>query len=96
MVLRVIVALVLWAGIAACGLSGTLTLWRMVDQVNAQLPQDKRFNHVGWWPGKWFSFYEEYDRHFHNSPRRRQLRLLRVAMLILSAGLFADLYPILR
>ena len=96
MVVRVIVAVVLWAGIAACGLSGTLTMWRMVDQVNAQLPQDKRFSHIGWWLGKALSFYEEYDRHFPNSPRRRQLRLLRIAMVMLIAGLFADVYPILR
>ena len=96
MLVRVIVALVLWAGLAACGVSSTITVWRMVDQVNAQLPHDKRFGHIGWWPGKAFTFYEEYDRHFPDSPRRRQLRLLSIAGFILAGGLFVDLYPILR
>ena len=96
MVVRVIVALVLWAGIAACGVSATTITWRMVDQVNTQLPQDKRFSHIGWWLGKTLSLYEEYDRRFPNSPCRRQLRLLAIAGAVLAAGLFADLYPILR
>ena len=96
MVVRVIVGLMLWVGAAACGLSWTLTVWRMIDQVNARLPPGKRFRHIAWWWfGKTLSLFEEYERHFPNSPHRRRLRLLNIAGAIIVAGLLADLYPII-
>ena len=68
----------------------------MVDEVNAQLPEDKRFAHVGWWLGKRRSFLEEYDRRFPSSPRRKRVRLLTVVGVALVTGLAAVLYSLPR
>jgi hypothetical protein len=48
MALRIVAALVLWMGAAACGLTATLIIMRRVDQVNKRLPEGQRFAAIGW------------------------------------------------
>jgi len=79
MTLRIVAALVLWIGAAACGLTASLIIMRRVDQVNKRLPEGERFAAIGWYLAKYGRFRAEYDRLFPGTFPRRQLLYLYIA-----------------
>jgi len=87
MALRLITALVLWIGAAACGLTAALIIMRRVDQVNKRLPEGQRFGVIGWYPGKYGRFRAEYDRLFPGTFPRRQLFYLQLGLAALVIAL---------
>jgi hypothetical protein len=64
MILRMIIGIAAIAGVSAFGLLSTITSYKMMDQVNARLPKDRRFARFGWWAGKTLSLHSEYRRLF--------------------------------
>jgi hypothetical protein len=95
MALRIVAALVLGMGAAACGLTATLIVMRRVDQVNKRLPEAQRFAAIGWYPGKYGRFRAEYDRLFPGAFPRRQLLYLQLggaAFVIALALVLRDIF----
>ena len=87
MVLGIVIAALMWMGLIACGLASTIELWRVVDEVNATRPADRRFNHIGWHFVKHWDFREAYERLGRGRyPPRRLLRLW-VGMGLFFAGM---------
>ena len=95
MVLRLIVGVILWIGISACGLTSTVVMSRMVDEVNQRLPKEERFAVLGWYPFKASRLFAEYDRLYPGSNRRRQLRYLFILGIALLAGAVFLLKPLM-
>jgi len=85
MTLRLLAIALLVSGVMVCGIRSSLLHWRMVDEVNRHLPKERRFSPVGWWLGKALDLYSEYERLYPGSSRRKQLRLLTLAMFVLLA-----------
>jgi hypothetical protein len=64
MTLRMITGIAAIAGVSAFGLLSTMISYKMMDQVNARLPKDRRFATFGWWAGKALRLHSEYRRLF--------------------------------
>ncbi len=47
MVLRIIIAALMWMGLVACGIAYTTEAGRLLDNVNAMLPPDRRLRRQG-------------------------------------------------
>ena|SRR5271156_1860617 len=62
MSVRLIIGLVAIALVAACGMSSSLVLFKIVDQVNALLPKDAQFGQLVWYLGKYRRLQREYRR----------------------------------
>jgi len=64
MSLRIIIGILAIAGVSTLGLLSTVTSYKMVDQVNALLPRERRFSDFGWWAGKRLRLHTEYRQLF--------------------------------
>jgi hypothetical protein len=64
MTLRMIIGIAAIAGVSALGLLSSLTSYKMMDEVNARLPKERRFGPFGWWAGKTLHLHGEYRRLF--------------------------------
>jgi hypothetical protein len=70
-----VMALLGWAAVAGvCGMSSTVILWKMVDEVNVQLPEAERFSPLGWHPFKFARLIEQYRYLCPSGKRITQLR----------------------
>lgn len=86
----------LWI-VAACGIANNILFERMVTDVNAQLPDGRRFSRWGWLPGTAHTFFGEYRR--LGLPRRplvwrRILVGVQTVVLLVLATLWAYWFPI--
>jgi len=66
------------------GIASNSTRWKMVDEVNARLPEEAQFAHAWWFPGKFHRLLRDYARLFPTGPRIRELRSR-------STGMFASM-----
>jgi hypothetical protein len=57
-----------------CGLRGTFIFYKMLDEVNARLPESERFSPAWWYAGKTLRLRHEYRRLYPSAPRLTQLR----------------------
>jgi hypothetical protein len=93
MVLRIIVAALMWMGLVACGIASATEAGRLLDEVNGMLPPDRRFNPIGWHFVKYWDFREEYERLGLGRYPPRRLRRLWIGMALFLAGMFVALAP---
>ena len=96
MTIQIVAAMILWAGAAGFGLASTIELWRMVDEVNEQLPKEQQFAAIGWYPGKVQRLYQEYARLYPRGTRRKQSFRLQVAGSMFVLGLALVLASLLK
>ena len=82
MTLRMAAALVLLLCVGGFGLAATITGFAMVDAVNAKLPEDERFQPLGWYLTKTLRLHREYRRLYPVGTLLRRQGLLGAAMLI--------------
>jgi hypothetical protein len=54
------------AGMVVCGLTSALINIEMMAQVNAKLPEDRRFSPLGWYAPKTMRLFHEYMRLYPN------------------------------
>jgi hypothetical protein len=59
---RLIAAFALLLVAGGCGLASAQGSWQMVDEVNGRLPEDQRFDPLGWHAGKYLSLWSAYGR----------------------------------
>src|SRR5580765_4911923 len=68
----------------ACGMViamiASLTVFKMVDQVNEKLPGEQKFSHLWWYWSKQKRLFGEYRRHYPDGRLIRRYRIL-VALL---------------
>ncbi|HXL33471.1 MAG TPA: hypothetical protein VN953_00990 [Gemmatimonadales bacterium] len=95
MVLRIVIAALMWMGLVACGIAQTTEAWRLLDKVNAMLPRDRRFNPIGWHFAKQWDFREEYERLGFGRYPPRHLRRIQIAFFLFGAGMVIALAPYL-
>jgi hypothetical protein len=59
------------------------------------LPKEQRFSAIGWWLGKGLRLYGQHELLYSESSRRKQLRLLILAMFVLwaCAGILLFTWP---
>jgi len=95
MVLRIVIAALMWMGLVACGIAQTTEAWRLLDKVNAMLPRDRRFNPIGWHFVKYWDFREEYERLGFGRYPPRHLRRIQIAFFLFAAGMVIALAPYL-
>jgi hypothetical protein len=62
MTVRLVVALVLLLVVVACGMASTFAAWRIVEEVNPRLPENEKFDPVGWTFPKQLRLFREYRR----------------------------------
>ncbi len=75
--------------------SANQCFWRLVDDVNATLPADRRFSHVGWHIVKHWDFRDAYERLGRGRYPPRRLLRLRVGMALCFAGMVLAVVPLL-
>ena len=86
--LRVGVVVVVVVTFQVCGVWSMIVLQKMVSEVNAHLPVNRKFNPFGWWAGKYQRLFDEYRRLYPGGLLIRQFRRLvavMVVVLVLSA-----------
>ncbi len=71
--------------IAGLGIASALNQWAMVDAVNTQLPEQERFEPLGWWFGKAARLSQEYRRLFPSGPLLRRQGVYALLMNVCSA-----------
>jgi hypothetical protein len=71
--------------IAGLGIASTLNQWEIVDAVNAHLPEQERFEPLGWWFGKSARLSHEYRRLFPSGTLLRRQGTYALLMNVCSA-----------
>jgi hypothetical protein len=78
-----ILVLVAWVVTAAvCGVSSTLIVWRMVDEVNVHLPDSEKFLLYDWSPRKSARLFQQYRSLYPSGRCIAQLRALWLLMVL--------------
>jgi hypothetical protein len=73
---RVALLVVCWVALVICVLRDLFVFYKVLDEVNARLPDGEKFSPTGWPPGKHWSIVREYRRLYPAAPRLRQLRVV--------------------
>ena len=82
MILRWVALAAAWATAMICAISCWVIQSRMLDEVNARLPDNARISPYGWYATKYMRLLGEYRRFYPSGRRLRQLRLLSMAMFL--------------
>ena len=93
--IRILLFLAGWATVVTCGLWNGLLRMNRLDQVNAHLPENERFEVLWWYPGKHQRFEQAYARIFPESKARIKERKLLVVGAIGLLLMMISLLPIL-
>lgn len=79
---RVVILVLCWVAIVICGLRNAFVGGKMLDEVNARLPDAERFSPAWWCPGKYQRLLREYRRLHPLGKRLAQLRSVGFMMLL--------------
>lgn len=80
--LRIIAGFVAIACVSICGFLATFANSRMIEQVNARLPEGERFELIGWYWPKYQSLRHEYKKFYPEGRLLIRVRILGVIMLV--------------
>ena len=73
---RVAILVVCWVALVICVLRDLFLCFKVLDEVNARLPEGERFSPTGWPRRNHWIVVREYRRLYPTAPRLRQLRVL--------------------
>ena len=85
MFIKIVIALVAFWVVGACGVKSAMISERMLTELNAQLAETERFSRTWWDPTKTGRFYREYWR--LGLPRRPLVWQAALGIAMLAAGL---------
>lgn len=84
--MRLVAVPVLLSAVGACGIASASMSWRMIEEVNSNLPESQRFDLLGWTVPKYRRLSREYKRLYPAGRLASQFWYFAAAMLALLIG----------